>query len=560
MELTRLKKFKNEGLPKYEDGTDQDTFARDNIFQTQRMLQVGMSPKLKAFITEGILPNYENVTKEVQRLQGLQNKVPSKIEDIVTSGIGISSVGVLEAGAKLGKYNKTVSDMNTEAGSEQQSVAGNMFEAQRDIDSNKMEQEARAEADANTMNMMSKTAALGASAGSIIPGLGPVAGGVLGAVAGGLAGLFGKSSTLKKAKERIRKQQFEASVSRDVNRSAAISDWMNQRFERIRGNQASQQLYRDGKMPTFTYKGVELKEKNSAVQSGETIARMSENGNISSPKRIPSGFPNDSAPANLKDNDIVFTEKYGIADQSMYDPYGAYIRQGMLKQEGLLKSKDGFKFGKMPKYKDGKIDWMSNAIPSSLGMMAGLAQYFGAKRETPYRPNTYRRNPYANNALSILAGLRMNELPILNQLRNAEARSNYALNNSGGLSGAQKYIGKIATAKNTQNSIAQALAGLQNYNNQYRSQYANALLQTGAQEAANRMTAMRADDDVYMKSHAARQQGMQMGIYNILNNLNQYAANEFKRKQFNSMYGLYTSELSEDAKKWLKNYNYGIRV
>jgi hypothetical protein len=113
----------------------------------------------------------------------------------------------------------------------------------------------------------------------------------------------------------------------------------------------------------------------------------------------------------------------------------------------------------------------------------------------------------------------MNELPIINQLRDAEARGNYALNNSGGLSGAQRYLGRIANVRNTQNSIAQSLAALQQQNNAYRSQYANALLQSGANEATNLMTARRVDDDVYMKSHAARLQGMNMGVYNMLNNM-----------------------------------------
>jgi len=45
---------------------------------------------------------------------------------------------------------------------------------------------------------------------------------------------------------------------------------------------------------------------------------------------------------------------------------------------------------------------------------------------------------------------------------------------------------------------------MQEQNNAYKSQYGNLLLTTGAQEAANRMNAMRADNDVYMRSHAAR--------------------------------------------------------
>jgi hypothetical protein len=45
---------------------------------------------------------------------------------------------------------------------------------------------------------------------------------------------------------------------------------------------------------------------------------------------------------------------------------------------------------------------------------------------------------------------------------------------------------------------------IQEQNNAYKSQYGNSLLTIGAQEAANMMNTMRADNDVYIRSHAAR--------------------------------------------------------
>jgi predicted phage-related endonuclease len=89
-------------------------------------------------------------------------------------------------------------------------------------------------------------------------------------------------------------------------------------------------------------------------------------------------------------------------------------------------------------------------------------------------------------------------------MRNAESRMNYAMNNSGGLSGAQKYLGRIANYNNLYNSIANMYSGMQQQNNAYRTAAANAKLEAGAKYAANRMAARRADDEVYMRSHAAR--------------------------------------------------------
>jgi hypothetical protein len=67
-------------------------------------------------------------------------------------------------------------------------------------------------------------------------------------------------------------------------------------------------------------------------------------------------------------------------------------------------------------------------------------------------------------------------------------------------------------------------------------------LETGAKDAQMAMVANQHDLDYYSKAHAARQQGMQMGIYNMLNNLQQYYANDFKRRQFNDTMKLYRDD------------------
>ena len=56
------------------------------------------------------------------------------------------------------------------------------------------------------------------------------------------------------------------------------------------------------------------------------------------------------------------------------------------------------------------------------------------------------------------------------------------------------------------------------------------------------MQAYQWDEDMYAKAHAARQQGMQMGMRNMVDQLNNYYANEFKRKQFNETMSLYKDD------------------
>ena len=95
-------------------------------------------------------------------------------------------------------------------------------------------------------------------------------------------------------------------------------------------------------------------------------------------------------------------------------------------------------------------------------------------------------------------------------------------------------------------------------NNQLRAAAANARLNYGSQEAQRAQQAYQWDADTYAKGHAARQQGMQMGLYNIQNALEQYFANEFKRKQFDRNMNLYEQDLALERNKI--NKMYGIRV
>jgi len=55
------------------------------------------------------------------------------------------------------------------------------------------------------------------------------------------------------------------------------------------------------------------------------------------------------------------------------------------------------------------------------------------------------------------------------------------------------------------------------------------------------------DLDYYSKAHAARQQGMQMGLYNSLNQLQQYMANANKLRMFGDMKRLYEADIKSRA-------------
>ena len=94
------------------------------------------------------------------------------------------------------------------------------------------------------------------------------------------------------------------------------------------------------------------------------------------------------------------------------------------------------------------------------------------------------------------------------------------------------------------------MSGVQEKNNQYKSQYANALYSAGAADAQRRQAANEYAENYYAQAHAAKQQGKQMAMYNFLNQLNQYYSNEFKRNQFNQMMGMYKDNQKLDREKF----------
>ena len=83
-------------------------------------------------------------------------------------------------------------------------------------------------------------------------------------------------------------------------------------------------------------------------------------------------------------------------------------------------------------------------------------------------------------------------------------------------------------------------------------------MQLGNQYAQRMQQSRMFNEEMLAKAHAARQQGKQMGIYNFLNQLQSFYANEFKRRQFNDTMDLYRQNLQLDRDKFnrdLKNYN-----
>ena len=191
-----------------------------------------------------------------------------------------------------------------------------------------------------------------------------------------------------------------------------------------------------------------------------------------------------------------------------------------------------------------------HTIPNALGALASIGQMIQAGKQSIKTSNSYAPNKYAGRALNTLASLDINEQPGLQQINKAARYADYGVNNSGGLSGSQKYLGRLANANNVYTNYLKFLSDVQAQRNAYKSQYASTAATIGAQEAQNRQNANQWDLDYYSKAHAARLGGIQMGVRNLMDYINHWSADASKLNQFNKMYDLYAMDVYNNTNRY----------
>lgn len=372
-------------------------------------------------------------------------------------------------------------------------------------------------------------AAFGASIGSIIPGLGTGFGALAGGALGAITGLFGSASR----KRQEEKMKAEANRMRLAANNFGVDSAMSTYLQQKEAEDLSAPTYRDGKQPLLDSAfGMINGTPNAKVDKGEWMI----NTITGAAHKVTRGA-GDNALAYVRPEDTILSKKRGAADY--FEQTGDLIG-------AMSMNKKQYKDGKMPAFKEG---FLPNAIISGLGGLVGLGQYLGARNQDVKTPNTYISNLYETRALAGLAGLQYNPYPILGQLRDRQAYLNYALNNSGGLSGSQKYLGRIANANNMYRATADLLTGLQERNIGLGSNYFNTMANLGAQQAQRKQATTQYDLDYYSKAHAGQQARMNTGLYNILSNAQNWYTNDFRRRQFNDTTAMFKDDQKREWKK-----------
>ena len=199
------------------------------------------------------------------------------------------------------------------------------------------------------------------------------------------------------------------------------------------------------------------------------------------------------------------------------------------------------------------IPWWQRLAPSLFGITQAYGQYRTYNDEPIRYNNTYKSNPYQATALRGLNNLRYDIIPSLNAVRDAEARSNYAINNAGGLSGAQKYLARIANTAGTQRNLANVYATANEANNKYRAAYYDALNRAGEANRSARMQAAQNDYANYIAAHGAKYTNRDRAIANMINQVNNAYANEFKYRTWQDTLRMYNQDLNQDQLNFLSN-------
>ena len=193
------------------------------------------------------------------------------------------------------------------------------------------------------------------------------------------------------------------------------------------------------------------------------------------------------------------------------------------------------------KFEGGKnvLGAFGRMFPSLAGVGASLGQlaHWGTNKIQYH--NTYAENPYGVRGLNELNKLRYNPYPEIQASHEAERRAAYANEQAGGLTGGQKYLGRIALGIGGMRNAADVYSRAQQQNNAYRTQYANALLQEGNSVAQRRQQASQHDWADYVAAHGAKTKGIEQATANLVGQIAGAYQNEFKYKTWQDTLKLY---------------------
>lgn len=622
MELKERKKINNKRLRKCNIGQDQAqgvSVVPEITMPTNVNLGEIWVPKAQISPVYGVsikstipsLPTVSNLSTtpsnvSVGKIQGLPS-APETNNSFAKSNIVGQGITFLGSIANTFGNNKSAESILTDGGTQQSNAMGVSYQRYLGPNEDKEWKDLKRENFQNTLGAVGSGAALGASVGSIVPGIGTLVGGVGGALIGGIASIFGSSSRKRKLERALNRARLTAQSRNMYAYSGAASkalenDYYNNHINTdnsvLYANRGKDlPMYNSGKDRVWTPSGLSRNLPNALVGLGESIvdfdnktATLVKNG-----KRVgvDDQYANVNEDTHIGGNDYdiqnyvntgnlqtfaeqeqpltIAVEKLNkTKSQLTKNPKLSSLTKNTLKfiDNSLDKKMSDIKTiadrqsmqhnnrqNAMRAYWNGKddnqlVDPLVAGMAHIPSLIGGLQQLSDSKKQISV-PNFYRSNPYEGLAINNLRKNYYNPYNQLNSINNALRYSLYGLN---GLTGAQRAKAAIAATLGAGMNSAKIYDQAQDINNKYNSERANMYANLGQQERAARINAAE-NAYKYLQQGAATAYKMRnIGWANVNNSLEQTYADMFKLNMAKRSLDLYNAQLTPEQRKYLK-YN-----
>ena len=470
----------------------------------------------------------------------------------------------------------------------------------------------------NTTSGFGAGAGVGGLVGSIFPGAGSLIGAGIGGLFGAIGGLFGSHRKKRNHERKLRRRIGQLQISNDGYNTQALSEartkaLQNEYYDNngystglYNADRGKDQNYNNKQNDTvkpygkvWTPAGEQYGPINGRIGKGESQWDFI-NGQASyvdkGVKRADDQFTSaeNGDHIYIAGNDIDITNGISFADQAAKPAQEVEktnklineiqngrgndktkqlnLKQANLYKEQLLQKgkeimnrqeKQHKMLGLLQSrsYDDGK-DWSSlinygtTSLPYIFGLTTAMGQKNMYKKLPMYAESPYAINNYANIALDKLASLKYDPYNPINAVKDAYRQQLYNINNAGGMSPGQRMIQQAKLNSTYQRNIADTYDKANEINNNYRAQYAQALLQEGARDAAARQQANQIQQERIREANAQKLRGIESANQGILNSLSGFAKNlynnyqQFRSERYNNrLLDLYAKDIDSRSKE-----------
>lgn len=469
----------------------------------------------------------------------------------------------------------------------------------------------------NTVSGFGTGAGIGGLVGSIFPGAGNLIGSAIGGLFGAIGGLFGSKAKKRNHERKLRRRIGQLQISNDGYNTQALSEartkaLQNEYYDNngystglYSADKGKDQNYNNKQNDTvkpygkvWTPAGEQYGPINGRIGKGESQWDFI-NGQASyvdkGVKRADDQFTSaeNGDHIYIAGNDIDMTNGISFADQAAKPAQEVEktnklineiqngrgndktkelnLKQANLYKEQLLQKgkeimnrqeKQHKMLGLLQSrsYDDGK-DWSSlinygtTSLPYIFGLTTAMGQKNMYKKLPIHAESPYAINNYANVALDKLASLKYDPYNPINAVKDAYRQQLYNINNAGGMSPGQRMIQQAKLNSTYQRNIADTYDKANEINNNYKAQYAQAMLQEGARDAAARQQANQIQQERIREASAQKLRGIESANQGILNSLSGFAKNlynnyqQFRSERYNNkLLDLYAKDIDNKSK------------